>query len=110
MIMRFVLLMFLALSGANLCFAQSQDAFVESVKGTAWLRNAGDSRATRLKTQTGLFSGQRVICAGGCKELTISYCNRTIKVGVPQNSKGKLIVAINCNSVKGVRGGGSKGE
>ncbi len=110
MIARIVISFLTVFCGISASSAQTPDAFVELVKGTAWVRSTKDSKPTRLSEKTSLFSGQRVICSRGCKELTISYCNRTIKVDVPQNPNGKLIVGINCNSAKGVRGGGIKGE
>src|SRR6266404_2991393 len=110
MIARIVISFLTVFCGISASSAQTPDAFFELVKGTAWVRSTKDSKPTRLSEKTSLFSGQRVICSRGCKELTISYCNRTIKVDVPQNPNGKLIVGINCNSAKGVRGGGIKGE
>jgi hypothetical protein len=72
------------------------------------VREAKKAETKPLKKGDNLFAGQRVICAGDCKELTISYCN--VKVPVPKGPKGKLILSINCDTLEGVRAGGPKGE
>lgn len=108
--MQVSLLLLIAVGSAGVARGQTPDAFVESVRGIAWVRDTANAEPHRLKDKTSLFSGQRVNCSRNCKELTISYCNRTIPVPVPNRNAWKLIVGINCNSAKGVRAGVAKGE
>ena len=102
-------LLLLIASGSS-ASAQAPDAVVVSVKGKAVAREAKKTETRPLKKGDNLFAGQRVICGGGCKELTISYCKVNVPIAVPTGPNGKLIYSINCGALDGVRAGGPKGE
>lgn len=89
-------------------YAQAPDAVVALVKGGAVVRDAETGKMSPLKKGDKLFAGQRVICAGNCKELIVSWCK--VPVPIPLGPKGKTIYSINCSAMEGVRAGGPKGE
>jgi hypothetical protein len=101
-------LLFLIVCISRITLAQSPDALVVSASERALVKDRMGSKPRPLKRQDGLFAGQWVSCAAGCKELIISYCN--VKSRVTERPRWRRIISINCSAPEGERGGSSKGE
>jgi tetratricopeptide (TPR) repeat protein len=92
----------------DLAHAQAPDAVVVSVSGKAYASAGPTTKPILLKKGDGLYAGQWIRCAAGCKDLTISYCNMNFHI--PNSPKWERIYSIHCASVSDVRGGSPKGE
>jgi hypothetical protein len=105
---KWLTLLLVAIVVGGSAYAQAPDAVVMSVKGGAVVRDAETGKTRPLNKGDKLFAGQRVICAGNCKELIVSWCK--VGVPIPLGSQGKTVYSINCGALEGVRAGGPKGE
>jgi len=104
---RLLMLLLIVISGSGTTLAQTKtpSAIVDSVVGKGLKKDTKDStKIDQLKAQDELFAGQWVSCATGCKQLIISFCK--VPTAVRANPKWKQILAINCPTPKGIRGGG----
>lgn len=103
-----IALLFIATGNVTANIAQSPVAIVHSLDGKAWVKNAKDASPSLLKNNQELYAGQWISCSKGCRELIISQCKLNLPVAhVPT---WKQILAVNCFSNYGTRGGRSKGE
>lgn len=94
--------------GVNLAKAQSPVATVRLADGQAWVRKEKDAKPSLLRNGEGLYAGQWVSCAKGCRGLIISQCR--LNVPVTSVPTWRRIIAINCFPTSGTRGGREKGE
>src|SRR5215216_3602299 len=106
--MRFIIALLVIVRSMDVAYAQAPDAIVEKASGKVWVKDGHNKESRPLRKGDKLLAGQWVSCAGGCKELVISYCN--VNVPVLSNPRWKQIRSINCGPLDGERGGAPKGE